>query len=607
MTEAIKHRGRQGGGQWVEGPAALGWRSYRRASMDLPRGSLAAVLDGVIYNADEIRSQLMEEGAPSEVPPSRSSGSDLDVVMAGYRHWGPDVFRRLSGMFAAALWDTRRRHLILARDPFGMKPLYYTSNTDDGSFIFGSEIKAFPEHPRFRKQLNSRALRPYLTFQYSVLDETFFRGVFKLPPGTYLELPWPQGREEALRHRISKFGPDPFADGSGPAGVAAGGGGEMARHVEAIKAVVADSVERHKPEEGGGSFLSGGIDSSLITALMVPHKTFSAGFKDYEGIFNETDVAADLARRLGVENYRCLIDAGEAFEHLPAIQYHLDEPQSNPSCVPLYFLSRMAAEHVDVVLSGEGADELFGGYDSYAPSPAMARYRQVPAFLRRLAGATAARLPGNRLADFLVRGGQTVEQSFVGQAHVFTAAEAAALLTDEFAGGPSPESITGPVYARAAGADELTKMQHLDMNLWLPGDILLKADKLTAAHSLEVRMPFLDKQVMDVAAAVPPSFRIREGQGKYPLRQAAAHYLPRDWVHRQKVGFSVPIRHWLRQEKYYEMVGEAFRSEPARRFFRSDQLMHLLEGHFSGRVNNARRIWTVYVFLTWYGAFFPEG
>lgn len=638
MVAAIEHRGRHGGRGWTDGAAALGWRRHHHLSPDplpeLPSRPVAAVLDGVIYNAAEIQALATPEGVPGgdgysggTGHPAAAGDGGVDAVVRGYRHWGPGVFRRLEGMFAAALWDPGHRRLILARDPFGIKPLYYTYNTDDGSFLFGSEIKSFLRHPGFRKEFNRTALRPYLTFQYSVLDETFFRGVYKLPPGTYLELPWPRGREQPSAFRITPFASPPFAGparrpggtGTGDAAAAppselqrgaaaAGDKAGLDRHIQAVKAAVSDSVARHKPHRGGGSFLSGGIDSSFITALMGPEKTFSAGFKDYDGIFNETDVAADLARHLGVENFRCLIGAREAFESLPAIQYHLDEPQSNPSCVPLYFLSRMAAEHVNVVLSGEGADELFGGYDSYQPSPAMARYRRlVPAFLRRAGSAAASRLPANRITDFAVRGGQTVEQSFIGQARVFSDAEAAAVLRDEYAGGPPSAAITGPVYARAAGADDLTKMQHLDMTLWLPGDILLKADKLTAAHSLEVRMPFLDKGVMDAAAAVPAAFRIRDGQGKYPLRMAAADYLPRDWVSREKVGFSVPIRHWLRRKKYYGMVRGTFRSEAARRFFKEDKLLALLDGHFSGRVNNARRIWTVYVFLTWYGVFFPSG
>jgi len=480
--------------------------------------------------------------------------------------------------------------MFLARDFFGIKPLYYTQNTTDNSLIFGSEIKAFLKQPAFKKELNKDALKPYLTFQYSVLDETFFKGVFKLKPGHYMI--YQNGKLEMKSYWDVQFDEKENS---------------LDYYVNEINKTMKESVNYHKISDVKvGSFLSGGVDSSYVTALLKPNKTFSIGFKDYEGIFNETNLAEELSEILSIENYKKLMDADSCFESLSRIQYHMDEPQSNLSSVPLYFLSKLASEHVTVVLSGEGADEIFGGYVWYQKSEKLEKYEKVPYFIRRSLSKLAGALPHNRISTFLVKGGQKVEEKFIGQAKVFEEEDALRVLKDEYKNGPSVQSITKRVFDKVKEKDDTTKMQYLDLKLWLPGDILLKADKMSMAHSIELRVPFLDKEVMAMAGEIPSSLRVNRKDTKYALRAASTEVLPDEWANRPKVGFPVPIRFWLQEEKYYNIVKEMFQSEMAKEFFDTDELMRYLDEHYTKKHNYARYIWTVYVFLVWYKKFFKE-
>lgn len=378
-------------------------------------------------------------------------------------------------------------------------------------------------------------------------------------------------------------------------------------YVEKIKETMKESVTYHQISDVKvGSFLSGGVDSSYVTALLMPNKTFSVGFKDYEAMFDETNMAKDLSDLLNIQNERKLISADECFEMLPTIQYHMDEPQSNPSSVPLYFLAGLASEFVTVVLSGEGADEIFGGYSWYQQSPSMEKYEKIPFAIRRSVSNISKKLPQNKITNFLVKGGQRVEEKFIGEAKVFEEEDALKVLKDDYRKGPSVPSITKKVYDRVKNEDDLTKMQYLDLTLWLPGDILLKADKMSMAHSLELRVPYLDKEVMSLASKLPSRIRVNEIDTKYALRVAANETLPDEWAKRPKLGFPVPIRHWMREKKYYDMIKEMFLSDMAKEFFNTEELMRYLDEHYTKKSNYARYIWTVYVFLVWYKKFFIE-
>ncbi|QED46263.1 asparagine synthase (glutamine-hydrolyzing) [Cytobacillus dafuensis] len=592
MMDTIIHRGPDSGESYTDENVAFGFRRLSIIDLSEEAGqpmfnedkSCVLIFNGEIYNYQELKKDLLEKGHIFK------TDTDSEVLIHGYEEYGTDLLQKLRGMFAFAIWDTKKETMLLARDFFGIKPLYYTQNTTDNSFIFGSEIKSFLKNPAFKKELNKDALMPYLTFQYSVLDETFFKGVYKLKPGHYMI--YQKGKMEIKQYWNVNF--DEKENG-------------LDHYIKQINETMRESVDYHKISDVKvGSFLSGGIDSSYITALLNPNKTFSIGFKDYEGIFNETNLSKELSDILNIENYRKLMNADECFETLPTIQYHMDEPQSNLSSVPLYFLSKLAREHVTVVLSGEGADEIFGGYVWYQKSAKLEKYEKVPYFIRRMLSKVGSALPQNKITTFLVKGGQKIEEKFIGQAKVFEEEDAFKVLKEGYKKGPTVQSITKQVFDQVKGKDDVTKMQYLDLKLWLPGDILLKADKMSMAHSIELRVPFLDKEVMSMASKIPSSLRVNREDTKYALRKASSEVLPDEWANRPKVGFPVPIRFWLQEEKYYNIVKDMFQSDIAKEFFHTDELMRYLDEHYTKKNNYARYIWTVYVFLVWYKKFFKD-
>ena len=592
MMDTIHHRGPDSGGYHVADHAVLGFR--RLTIIDLTdngnqplfdeTGRYTLVFNGEIYNHKDIRAELEAKGYKFK------SNTDSEVLVHGYAEWREGILDKVRGMFAFAIWDEEEQSLFLARDMFGIKPLYYGNASNDKTFFFGSEIKSFLPHPSFVKEVNQNAVLPYLTFQYPVTNETFFKNIYKLEPGTWMRV-CKDGSIERKRYWDFKF------DSSDE---------PLEHYMQQITDSLKESVRVHKiADVPVGAFLSGGIDSSFITALFKPEDTFSVGFGDYEGIFNETDLARRLSEILGFNHHVRLIGADDFFDALPTIQYHLDEPQSNLSTVPLYFLAQLASEHVTVVLSGEGADELFGGYESYMRTPHLQKYdKLVPKKVRHGLSKIARKLPNNRITDFLVRGGQTPEEYFIGQARVFPEDEALALVKPAFRNGVRVKDITAPIYNSVAGDDDVTKMMTIDMRLWLPGDILLKADKMSSAHSLELRVPFLDKEVMKVAEKIPTKYRIKDGLSKYALRKAALAELPEEWARRPKNGFPVPIRDWLKEDKYYNYVKEIFESPEAGIFFDQKRLLGYLDEHYQGKAMRQRYIYTAMSLILWYREYF---
>lgn len=591
MTDLIVHRGPNSAGAYTDADMALGFR--RLSIIDLADGSqpmynedksLVLVYNGEIYNFQSLREELIAAGH------TFATHCDSEVLLHGYEQYGgPALMKKLRGMFAFVIWDTKEKKLFGARDMFGIKPMYYTT-TKVGEFIFASEIKSMLAHPHFERAVNKNALLPYLTFQYSATEETFFAGVYKLLPAHFFT--WKDGEFYTERYWDVDFEAKD---------------GDFEAYSEELDRVVHESVEAHRISDVPvGSFLSGGVDSSYITACLMPEETFSVGFEGEHEKFNETSEAAELSRRLGIKNVRRMISADECFEAFPTIQYHMDEPQSNPSSVPLYFLAKLAAEDVTVVLSGEGADEIFAGYEWYDETPMMRKYKKLPQFLRIAAARAARALPYFKGHDFIIKASGRPEDYFVGQALVFPEKEAKSVLRDEYKNGEHVRDITGKIYARVKGRDELTKKQYLDLMLWLPGDILLKADKMSMAHSLELRVPFLDKEVMKMAEKIPAKYKITKENTKYILRHAANRTLPDEWANRKKKGFPVPIRLWLREEKYAQLVRRYFESAFASEFFDTDALIRLLDDHVAGKANNGRKIWTVFTFLVWYKRFFID-
>ena len=592
MNERIIHRGPDMGNTYLGDGITLGFR--RLSILDLrpdanqpmvsADGNSVIVFNGEIYNFRELRDKLKEYGA------SFKTTSDTEVLLAGYRHFGRDIVKHLRGMYAFAIWDIETSSLFGARDMFGIKPFYYTV-LNDGNLLFGSEIKSFLEHPDFVMSVNEKVLRPYLTFQYSADNETFFKGVYKLPQAHSFS--YVNGKLTIERYADTDFTSQEKS---------------FEEYVDEVDNIVRKSVDAHSVSDVKvGSFLSGGVDSSYITAALMPNKTFSVGF-DFNK-FNETDYAAELSDKLGIENHKKLLSADECFDAFPDIQYHMDEPQSNPSSVPLYFLAKLASEHVTVVLSGEGADEIYAGYEEYNERDLARKYKRIPGCIRRTLAKCAKALPYFKGHDFIIKNSGRPEDYFIGQALVFNEKEAVDILCDKYKSGKSVKDITAPIYNRVAHLDELSKKQYLDLNLWLVGDILLKADKMSMASSLELRVPFLDKEVLAHAAKIPAKYKISPENTKFVLRKAANKTLPDAWADREKKGFPVPIRYWLREDKYYNIVKGYFTSDYAKIFFDTDKLVSILDEHKNNTDrahDRGRKIWTVFTFLVWYKRFFID-
>lgn len=591
MADRIAHRGpdMEGyhlGGSTGQDSIALGFR--RLSIIDLAAGAqpmynedktVVCVFNGEIYNFMQLRDELMAKGHQFR------TRCDTEVLVHGYEEYGTGLAARLRGMFAFVVWDTKANTLYGARDYFGIKPFYY-SQTGQGDWIFGSEIKAFLEHPGFRREVNPQALRPYLTFQYSAMEETFFKGTFKLPAAHWFLLK--DGKMAVQRYWDADFTRKTAKSYDACA--------------EELDARVRESVAAHRiADVEVGAFLSGGVDSSYITACLMPDDTFSVGFDsgDHSKKFDETSEAGELSRRLGVHNYRQMLTKEQCLEAFADIQYHMDEPQSNPSSVPLYFLCKLARQHVKVVLSGEGADEIYAGYEWYADTPLMQKYKRLPAGLRRLASGASQRLPYFKGHDFIIKGSGRPEDWFIGQALVFPEKEAYEILRPKYRAGPTAREVAAPVYDRVRDLPELEKKQYLDLNLWLPGDILLKADKMSSAHSLELRVPYLDRLVMEEAATYPVGYKLA-GDTKAVLRTAANKTLPDEWANRTKKGFPVPIAKWLEEPAFAGKVRESFVSDVAAEYFDPDKLVAML----ADPAHNRRKIWTAYTFLVWHGQFF---
>ena len=582
MMDKIIHRGPDSSGKYVSDDICMGFR--RLSIIDLEAGhqplynednTLVLTFNGEIYNFQEIREKLVEAGHDFK------THSDSEVLIHGYEEYGEKLVPMLRGMFSFVIFDTKNKTLFGARDPFGIKPFYY--GTFGNTFMYGSEIKGFLPHPDFKAELNETALSNYLSFQYSPTEETFFKNVYKLPPAHYFT--YKDGVMEKTRYWRPEFN----ADGEVKS---------IDEYADLVDAQIRESVKAHKISDVEvGSFLSSGIDSSYIAAAADVDKTFTVGFGKDEK-YNEISYAKEFAEFIKTENIAKVITPEEFWGEIPKFQYQMDEPLADPAAVPLYFVSGLAAEYVKVVLSGEGADELFGGYKIYAAPLACPKFNKIPLFLRRMMGAIAMHLPKVHGINFLVRRGRPVEDWFIGNANIFTKKERKALLKNDVA--PAPKKVCEKFYSEVADKDEVTRMQYLDINMWMMGDILLKADKMSMSHSLELRVPFLDKEVMKLAQTLPLSRRVNLSNTKLALRKAAAKTLPQKTSEKPKLGFPVPIRVWLKEDKYYELVKAEFTSQTANKYFNTKGLVKLLDQHKMGKKDNSRKIWTVYTFLVWY-------
>ncbi|MDD6278266.1 MAG: asparagine synthase (glutamine-hydrolyzing) [Oscillospiraceae bacterium] len=599
MMDRIRHRGPDAEGKYIDGETALGHRRLSIIDVSAQGNqpifnedkSLVLIFNGEIYNFMEIREKLVAAGHKF------MTNTDSEVLIHGYEEYGTSLLNMLRGMFSFIIWDKNRHELFGARDFFGIKPMYYAEM--DKTFMFGSEIKSFLEHPAFRKELNTSALENYLTFQYSPTNETFFKNVYKLPPAHYFIRR--KGKTEIHRYWDVNFEADekPGLD----------------EWVNMISDTFKDSVKAHKiADVEVGSFLSSGVDSSYAAAAADVDKTFTVGFGTDEK-YNETSWAKAFSKAIGKENTSKVISAEEYWSILPKIQYHMDEPLADPSAVALYFVCNIASEKVKVVLSGEGADEIFGGYNVYS-EPDSTLYDKLPRGVRRGIGGLAEKLPAKKGINFLVRKGKDIEERFIGNAYMFSPEERKSILRIK-TNAPDPTAITKPFYDNVSDKDTVTKMQYLDLHLWMAGDILLKADKMSMANSLELRVPFLDKEVMALAGKIPTKYRVTHTEKtnetayitKYAMRLAAKKDTPQSTAAtavKKKLGFPVPIRVWLKEDKYYNLVKNTFESESGRKFFNTGEIVKLLDDHRSGKCDNSRKIWTVFMFLVWYKVYFEN-
>ena len=580
----------------VTSPALGGGTSVAGAEAAAAKGDFAIVFNGEIYNYQDLRADLEAEGWAFQ------THSDTEVLLTGYLAWGEAVLDRLRGMFAFAIWNRATRELFCARDFFGIKPFYYT--LADGprgpQFVFASEIKCILEHPAYERALNEEALEQYLCFQFSALPETFFKGIFKLEPAHCLTVR-ADGTMTTRRYWRPTYDFDE--------------GRSREDTVEAIDAAMRESVRYHNVADVEvGSFLSSGIDSSYMAACLAKEnpdiKTFTVGFAEYEGERDEISWARELADELHIENDSKHISEEEYWASLPRVQWHMDAPSADPSAVALYFVDQEAAKKVKAVLSGEGADEFFGGYRIYQTPFANQKLAWAPKGLLRGAS-KAARALGVRGANYLERASETPEDWYYTNANgvAFSPEERERLRAGKRADGaarvPTPQELIAPAYAEVAGLDDTTCMQYVDLFFWLVGDILLKTDKMSMAHSLESRVPFLDKRVFEVSATIPTRLKANGEQTKLALREAAERAIPKDWAQKEKLGFPVPMVNWLRQDRYYEQVKEQFTSELAARFFDTDELVRLLDEHKAG-ADRSRKIWIVSMFLLWYRIYFVD-
>lgn len=589
MMDRIKHRGPDSDGKYVDEQIAMGFR--RLSIIDLSdQGSqpifnedksLVLTFNGEIYNYKDLREELVASGHKFYTQ------TDSEVLIHGYEQWGEDMLDKLRGMFAFVIFNKNTNEVFGARDFFGIKPLYYAKMGE--TLMWGSEIKSFLDHPHFKKELNTDVLETYLTFQYSPTTETFFKNVYKLPAAHCFT--YKNGEMNVRRYWEVKFHAD-----NGPS---------LEDWVNRISDTFKNSVEVHKfADVEVGSFLSSGVDSSYVAAVANVDKTFTVGFGEDEK-YNEIGYAKEFSKYIHKENFSKVISPEEYWNSLSKIQYHMDEPLADPAAVALFFVCQIASKKVKAVLSGEGADEIFGGYNIYHNPADMASYFKIPRPIRKAVGAVADKLPHKHGINYLIRGSKDLDERFIGNAYIFSEKERKDILSIK-TNAPDAMAITKPFYDKVRDQDQVTQMQYIDLHLWMTGDILLKADKMSMAHSLELRVPFLDRKVMELAEQIPVKDRVTETETKYAMRLAALQACPPQTAKKKKLGFPVPIRVWLKEDKYYNIVKDKFTSPQSAQFFHTDKLVQLLDDHRAGKYDYSRKIWTVFSFLVWYDVYFSD-
>ena len=589
MEERIAHRGPDGRSSYIDDYVALG--HVRLSIIDLDNGaqpmfnedkSKVLIYNGEIYNYKEIREDLIKAGHIF------STNTDSEVLLHGYEEYGKDILNKLRGMFTFVIWDIKEKKMFGARDFFGIKPFYYAIMED--TFLFSSEIKSFMAHPKFKKELNEERLPDFLTFACIPGYDTMFKNVYKLAPGHYFE--FENGKIKTTKYYNVEFHQDNEKS--------------YDQFVDEISDTFKQSVEAHKiADVEVGCFLSSGVDSSYVAcelAKIQDVKTYTVGFADHK--YSEADDAKMLADEINVVNYPRIISADDYFGSFADVQYMLDEPLGNPSANNLYHVCQRASKDLKVVLSGEGADEMFGGYNVYKEPLSVMKYQKVvPKPVRKGIAKIARNLPDFKGRNFLLRGSKSVEERYIGNSHVYKVGERDKYLKKHYDSKP-PQWFTKPFYDKAKNYDDITKMQYMDIHGWMVQEILLKADKMSMAHSLELRVPFLDKEIFALSSTLPTKFKVSKENTKLALRSAAGREMNSISANRKKLAFPTPLPEWLKQDKYYELIKGYFNSEWAKKFFNTDLLVQLLDDHRAGKRFVVSKIWVVFSFLVWYEQYF---
>lgn len=595
----MRHRGPDDAGTWHDADAAFGFnrlsiidiahshQPLRWGPVDEP-DRYAMTFNGEIYNYIELRETLTELGY------TFNTEGDGEPIVVGFHHWGADVVEHLRGMFGIAIWDTKERSLFLARDQFGIKPLFYA--TTGAGTVFASEKKSIlemAEEMSLDLSLDRRAIEHYVDLQYVPEPESLHTGIRRLESGCTATIT-PGGQLVEKRYFKPKFP------------VKAVPKGKEQDLFDRIARVLEDSVEKHmRADVTVGSFLSGGIDSTAIAALAKRHNpnllTFTTGF-EREG-YSEVDVAAESAEAIGAEHIVKIVSPEEYANAIPKIMWYLDDPVADPSLVPLYFVAAEARKHVKVVLSGEGADELFGGYTIYKEPLSLAPFEKIPTPLRRGLGRLSRVLPdGMKGKSLLERGSMSMEERYYGNARSFNFEQMQRVIPWARREWDHRE-VTAPIYAQSKDMDPVARMQHLDLFTWMRGDILVKADKINMANSLELRVPFLDKDVFKVAETIPHDLKIANGTTKYALRRALEQIVPPHVLHRKKLGFPVPMRHWLAGDELFGWAQDTINESQTDDIFNKKAVLEMLNEHREGVSDHSRRLWTVLAFMVWHGIF----
>lgn len=580
ILSSIHHRGPDNEDYTIIDDVALGY-CHLKVSTEYSKiiynedKNLALCCDGEVNNYEELKKQLEECGHIFK------TNSPLEAIVHGYEKWQTKIFKKIRGTFALVIYDKKNNEFICARDGWGSKPLYYY--IDDSNFMYSSESKAFLENPNFKKEFNEKILSAYLCFNSIPTEETFFKNVYKLAPGNCIIYKDNSiTKEEFFKLEFQAKEKD------------------FNKYVDSIETAVKDSIKVNSREPNIGSFLSSGIDSSFLVSVLKPKETFTISYDSQK--YNEETYAKDLTDKLKINNNAVKVDLNNYITDFDKLMYYMDEPLANPSLPAIYLLTKEASKKVKIVFSGEGADELFGGYNSYQEELSMSWYMKIPFIIRRTLSFLVSFFPDVRGLNFIYRRGLKLSDYNIGLGRIFRDKEALSIINSKEQ--IKNKEIVKPIYEKYKNNSTLEQRQAIDYYFWLVNDFGFAVDRTCSMMSMVGRTPYLDTLVYNSARELPTSAKISKTNTKIALRKAAERNIPNDSYKKKKLGFPVPLREWLKEETLYDKVKETFLSEESKKFFNQKKILKLLEDHKNNKKDNYKKIWTIYSFLIWYREYF---